>query len=119
MVCDASSGQGTDSGTESYDELLRALADPRRRAVVEYFVDGPSSDAELALLAECLCSVETSRPDQATENHRREIAIGLHHNHLPKLDDLGLLEYDPDRRRASYRDDSEVEALVESLSSHE
>jgi hypothetical protein len=34
----------------------------------------------------------------ATDESVERVAISLHHNHLPKLVDYGVVEYDPDER---------------------
>lgn len=38
---------------------------------------------------------EVSDPDEAVERR----VIGLHHNHLPKLEDAGLIRYDCESKR--------------------
>lgn len=40
---------------------------------------------------------DTSIGDPQKDDHKR-IQIQLHHVHLPKLEDAGLVEYDTDRR---------------------
>jgi hypothetical protein len=39
----------------------------------------------------------------------------LHHNHLPKLDDAGLIGYDPSDRTVGYCSDERVEELLRLL----
>lgn len=119
MDCDASSDRTPDTGCEISEELLRVMADPHRRAVVEYFVARPTTDATLSALVEYVHSTEASRDGQTTESQRREIAIGLHHNHLPKLEDQGVLSYELEERRVRYRTDNCVETVFELLSSNE
>ncbi len=71
------------------DAALDALADRRRRSALEYAarVEEPIG---LDTLADCIAQSDDD-PD--------DVAIDLHHRHLPKLDDAGFLAYDADDRR--------------------
>lgn len=63
------------------------FAEPIRRATLAVLVDAtmPTSLETLAL------ELESRSSDLALEVSR----VALHHRHLPKLDDAGLVEYDP------------------------
>jgi|GEM_PF-539049 len=76
-------------GVSDPDAALDALADRRRRSVVERVarVDEP---IELDDLADRVADSDDDRDD---------VAIDLHHRHLPKLDDAGFLTYDAEDRR--------------------
>jgi len=68
------------------------------RAVLRYFEQRSSKTATVTDLAA-----------YASEQHRSDeneaaIAISLHHATLPKLADIGLLEYDPRSNTARYGD---------------
>ena len=70
-------------------ERCELLADERRRAVLDS-LDGRST-VELEPLARSVAASEESVvTDDAVERLKRM----LHHVHLPKMDDLGVLEYD-------------------------
>lgn len=72
----------------SWTELgLRAIACPRRRAVLRYL-----ELREQATIAEVVGHLTAS----ATEpERRRHLEVKLHHLDLPMLADSGLLEWDP------------------------
>lgn len=80
-------------------ELAAVLASGLRRRVVERLreTDVPLSLADLA--------VELARADVETETDvwtRAECYwIKLYHNHVPALEETGLVEYDRDRRTVS------------------
>ncbi|MXR40662.1 hypothetical protein GRX01_04775 [Halobaculum sp. WSA2] len=40
--------------------------------------------------------VDTDHPDEENVTH---VEISLHHNHFPKMDELGVLEYDRDSQQ--------------------
>lgn len=78
--------------TQTALELLRH---EHRRAVVAILSEtSPLSRPELTvrLAARVVDGETTSRlPDEDT---RRRLRLGLHHNHLPKLSEAGVVEYD-------------------------
>ncbi len=47
-----------------------------------------------------------SNGDATVAEVRDSTAISLHHVHLPKLADFGIIEYDAERKRARYDDGS-------------
>lgn len=68
-------------------ELRRVFAEPVRRATLAVLVDAttPTSLETLATELECRSSELALDASRAT----------LHHQHLPILDDAGLVEYEP------------------------
>jgi len=71
------------------DATLDALADRRRRSALEH---AARADEPIGLDA------LTDRVAESDDD-RDDLAIDLHHRHLPKLDDAGFLGYDADERR--------------------
>jgi len=86
-----------DERTETIDETLEALADHRSRLLFDVLTN---HERELTLpdAAEEVAQREDDRP--ITELSAERIAnvyISLYHDHLPKLVEVGLLEYDQER----------------------
>ncbi|MFC7009105.1 DUF7344 domain-containing protein [Halalkalicoccus salilacus] len=80
----------------SLAERFSLLADPHRRAVLER-LDRTADGLEVeALAARVAAELSDAAPGTVDEDHRRRVLLALHHNHLPKLADHGLLEYDLD-----------------------
>lgn len=85
-------GVGCDS-EEEHSQYLEALAHRRRREAL----------AALQEQGESMTLVELSHhlmdafrgPNQ---NEAKRLQLTLHHRHLPKLDDAGLVEFDPDEK---------------------
>lgn len=77
----------------SLEERFSLLADPHRRIVIDR-LNGASSEVTIEALAD---HVIAQLNDGALEidDERRRTLFALHHNHLPRLDDHGVLEYDP------------------------
>lgn len=85
-------------GEESTDQLFDALADERRRVVLDSLFES-GTPVDVGRLARRVAARERrggegDRGPPADAVHR--VRVSLHHVHLPKLDDAGLVEYDPD-----------------------
>ena len=83
------------------NEVFSALGHPRRRYVM-YTLVTESSSATLDQLATKLVAWERRKPTEAvTDEERHRMTASLHHAHVPKLADLGVVEYDADDRVVS------------------
>lgn len=79
------------STSSERDTLFELLADPRRRRLIETLDElGQGARVPLADLSERLAATEGSTAGEA----RHDVAIALHHVHLPMLDEAGLVDYD-------------------------
>lgn len=82
-----------------HSEALDVFSSDRRRYTLEYLADHQSGDtvttsdlAEFVAAREHECAV-----GEVTSDQRSRVYISGHQQHLPKLDRLGYVEYDPDR----------------------
>ena len=73
------------------DRVLGALASESRRAVLAHFEESIVETATLDDLTDALLARQTAIEGQSPE----QVRLRLHHVHLPKLADVGLLDYDP------------------------
>ncbi|WP_115865105.1 DUF7344 domain-containing protein [Halorussus litoreus] len=86
------------------DSLFDALSNERRRAVVSFLKSSDDDAVALSELVEHVVSHDEqilSDNEQTTacgaddgSDDRETVATALHHVHLPKLADAGLLDYD-------------------------
>lgn len=76
------------------DALVALLGNTRRRFVLRYLQlrDAPVPIEELT---EAVARWECDDLDEITSHLIECIRASLHHVHLPKLDDAGLVRYDP------------------------
>lgn len=95
------------TATERTDDLLNALADGQRRAVVSYLRDATSESVPVATLADAIATPDGSSPD--------DLAIRLHHEIVPRLAEIGVLEYDARSRSVGYHGDEDLEALLDAV----
>ncbi|WP_135852353.1 DUF7344 domain-containing protein [Halorussus salinus] len=84
----------TPVGASRLDDLFGALADPRRRLVVQYFLR--SSD-DVATVTDLAGYVADRRDDEF-----ESVAVALHHKDVSKLDEADVIEYDPRTETVRY-----------------
>ena len=101
-------------GSEPLDEgtLHDILRNERRRHAIESLRESDGL-ADVSDLAESIAASE-SGSDPPPTNKRQSVYVSLHQTHLPKLDDLGIVSYDPDDRTVELLDRVEqVEVYME------
>ncbi|MGQ3722646.1 MULTISPECIES: DUF7344 domain-containing protein [Natrialba] len=106
--------QRSSSSDESrIDELLLILSHHRRRDVLYYL-----SEHELASIESLATKITAHELDcsssDVTPDDRKPVLIDLYHNHLPKLTNSGLIEYD--RRSGAIKwslESSHIHSLLE------
>ena len=82
----------TDELTAS--DLHSLLAVERRRLILGILTEGITTVKLKELVMEVV--EREDGIDTTDEDVIERVTIGLHHNHLPRLDDAGLVDYDPD-----------------------
>lgn len=92
---------------ESVDDLLRILANEHCRATLWYFRDASDDVTSVRELAAEIRKRDHGRTEQ--------IASKLHHSVLPRLADIGVVEYDPQSNTVRYNGHSELEALLDGI----
>ncbi|WP_458191149.1 DUF7344 domain-containing protein [Haladaptatus sp. NG-WS-4] len=92
--------------TRSTTELHDVLRSEDRRRVLHFFLERDKRMATMDELANYLAA-----PDGGFEAPERA-KVSLHHAHLPKLADTGVIEYDSQSNRTRYRGHKKLEALL-------
>ena len=76
------------------DQFYRALAATHRRRLLYHLLD--ETEGTVAEIATVLGGWEaTTGGTMHTPTDRAKLRVQLEHNHLPRLDDAGLIDYDP------------------------
>lgn len=83
--------------SDAWDDVIEALAEPRRRATVTILANDTTPRSPSDLSRELAVRV----PGQPTDFE--EIEVSLRHCHLPKLDAAGLVEYDAEAECVAFR----------------
>lgn len=83
------------------EALLDTVCQPdrvrRRRAIVTTLEERETS-VSLSTLAEQVLAREADAGWGAGDGDETDLRVELYHNHLPKLADAGVVEFDPDER---------------------
>ncbi|WP_455429073.1 DUF7344 domain-containing protein [Haloarcula brevis] len=92
--------------TDIAGELFPALAKKRRRIVLQYLHESGDESVTFEALVEHLVERESCGDD------RERVAVRLHHMALPKLADVGVVEYDQRSGCVRYRPNQLLETLL-------
>lgn len=93
--------------------MFGAVSNERRRYVL-YSLDERDTDVAIDSLVDRIASVEAGASERVLDEHRERIATALHHAHLPRLADIGLIEYDQTTKTVAFgerADEIDVEQL--------
>ncbi|WP_436343976.1 DUF7344 domain-containing protein [Natronorubrum sp. FCH18a] len=89
-------------GGRSFDEILTALSDIRRRYILYYLQD--ENQASLTAIAQQIAAWEHKcSVDDISEETTATYKIRLYHNHLPKLREAKIVEYDARSKMVVFR----------------
>lgn len=94
------------------DANLQILSTDIRRQLLQVLRNEITGETTLDTVVDQILSGRTPGTDR-----RERLRLELHHNHLPRLDEQGLVEYDASRKRIRYRSDSSIEGMLASLPS--
>lgn len=82
-------------------EIHDILRNDRRRAVIE-FLSERGDHATIRELSEHIAAFESGE-DPPPRNVRQSVYVSLHQTHLPKLEGLGVVDYDTDSKDVELR----------------
>lgn len=113
----SSRGESSECGDiapPTLDPLLSILRDPLRRQTVRFCASASDRVFEFDDLVDHL-----ARGDWPSEGAmaREEIAIDLHHRHLPKLAEAEVIEFDPDSEVIRYLGCDRLERWIQQIDS--
>lgn len=87
---------GCDEAELDRDRVFSLLKNPRRRAVLRQLGETPT--ATLGDLADRIAADENdTTPEQLSSSERKRVYISLYQNHLPKLAEFDVIDYDQSR----------------------
>ncbi|QSG02852.1 DUF7344 domain-containing protein [Natranaeroarchaeum sulfidigenes] len=79
----------------SPDRLLSAVANEHRRAILNSLTTASDKTLEHDALVDRVADrVGDENAERASDEHRQRIRIALHHTHLPKLEELRIIDYE-------------------------
>ncbi len=88
----------------SEDEIFEILYSSLRRDLITYLQD-QGGTSTVSDIAEYLAAKENDTTVQQLSSYdRKRVYIGLYQNHLPKMDDFGVVDYDKNRGTVRLRE---------------
>lgn len=87
---------GTERGGITTDDLFFTLSNERRRRVLEYLRERRERVQMRELVREVAAREHGIEPDALTYDQRKSVYVSLRQTHLPKMDSLGIVRFDPD-----------------------
>lgn len=91
-------------GPLSRDDVFEILGNSRRRRMLRYLdsADGPVSVREL--VTDVAAHEEGTTPETVSQDHYKRVHVASLQTHLPKLDSVGVIDYDRDERSVALTD---------------
>lgn len=99
-------------GEPTLDRIFDLLGSRRRRYVLYYLNETDADVVTLDDVAERVVAWErewAGDDDADRDTHLEYVRTALHHNHLPRLADAGLVDYDPRSRTVRRWDEPSLE----------
>mgnify|MGYP000678040494 CR=1 FL=1 len=92
----------------SLDVIFETLKNSRRREVL-HFLRERDERVSLGELAEHVAAIENdTTTDALTSSQRKRVYVGLYQCHLPKMDDIGVVEFNQDRGHITLTDKADA-----------
>lgn len=116
LINGSGGSSSTDNGapqesTVSIEAALELLAQRERRLLLIYLRDSTERVATTEELVEHICQREAEQTGEVCDPDN--LKSELHHIHLPKLTEEGVLEYDPRSQHLRYDGDKRLERCLE------
>lgn len=112
----ASPGGETTSKKESLplDQVFEILKNRRRREVLK-FLNERDESVSLSDLAEHVAAIENETTVKAlSSSQRKRVYVGLYQCHLPKMDDMNIVDFDQNRGRIELAENAgQLDAYIE------
>lgn len=79
----------------SPDRILSAVGNEHRWAILDSLNSASNKTMEYDTLVDRVAArIRCKHADRASDEYRQRIRIALHHNHLPKLEEVGIIDYE-------------------------
>ena len=100
------------------DEVLSAVANEQRRAII----DSLNSASEKTLDYDTLVDrvADTVRDEKrVSDEHRQRVRIALRHTHLPKLEEIRVIDHESETGHVQFVGDEMVQDVIELIKSYD
>lgn len=90
------------------DEIFEILSNERRRFILFYLKTRGSPVGLMELVEELAAQEEDTKAEAVSEQARKRVYVSLYQTHVPRLEEVGLVTYDPDTKMVSLANDAEA-----------
>jgi len=99
----------TEASTDlELDQVFEILKNQRRRYVLKY-LNEVEKEVSMSDLAEEIAAWENDKPvSQLSSSERKRVYVGLYQCHLPKMDSMGVVEFNKPRGRIDRGENADV-----------
>jgi hypothetical protein len=94
------------------DRVFGLLSHRYRRMILRYFYLNQRREADLDGLVRYIGDWESELRPDAAPARRDRIEVALVHNHLPRLEQMGVVDFEPETDSVRYRPYEELEQLL-------
>jgi hypothetical protein len=95
-------GRGSETAEE---ELADLLSDPHCRYLLQYLRENDNPVSVSTLTRFVVAEITDTPADEVSDAVQRRVQTWLHHGQLPALDEMGVLEFDPESGTVWLTDD--------------
>ncbi|WP_348610933.1 DUF7504 family protein [Halobaculum rarum] len=96
----------------SFDSVIELISDSRRRTLLYALRANRRDNYSVDRLIDLVDERERAIPRREPERSREELEVSLGHVHLPKLDELGVVDYDADAGIVRYHRNRALESCI-------
>ena len=82
------------TASDRLDTICESLRDARRRRLLDYLITADGEVFELADAVTAVVEREAAGTETGDQPSREDVRSALHHDHLPRLADADVLDYD-------------------------
>ncbi|MCU4718176.1 DUF7344 domain-containing protein [Halapricum hydrolyticum] len=104
----------------SPDRILSAVGNEHRRAILNSLTRASDGTLEYDALVERVADmIRDEDTERVSDEHRQRVRIALHHTHLPKLKEAGIIDYEAETRHVQFVGGELEQDLLTLVRSHD
>lgn len=94
----------TDEDSLTKDDIFEVLYNRRRRMVIWYLRDNDGTGSVSDLAEHIAADENDTTVNQLSSSERKRVYVGLYQNHLPMMDNVGVINYQKNRGTVQLQD---------------
>lgn len=104
----------------SPDRILSAVGNAHRRAILNSLNSASNKTVEYDALVDCVADrIRDEDAERESDEHRQRVRIALHHTHLPKLEEVRMIDYEAETGHVQFVGGELEQDLLSLVESHD